>query len=258
MTPFAQKLFRNSMHLIGSPAGDFTTMLANSLCFEISNVVSLISETSNAMSDNPVAIDGGIFYDHGGLLFMPAPLVWLEFSVPGRKIGLLLNEVDEEIGVFMVAQGNEKGRGFVSRREGELFSVHTYAQKDAEQFDNELNNKSAAVTAAIALMLINAPSGVLRKPQPVHKGLVRDARRYGIGQLRPAHKIVLDINAGDIGGASGTGPSSEKAFHYCRSHIRRITPDRSIVVRGHWKGNPALGIARGDYVVRGDRAGTIH
>ena len=257
MTPFAQKLFRNMAHLIDGKDGRLPRMMAGALCFEISEIIPAIRETCDDLAQHPTWIDGMAHYDHGGLLFMPAPVLWLEYIAPGGRIGLLLNEVDEEIGVDVIATGmTQEHSAYIKRRDGDMFFSRPHPALCGLQ--DEKAATAAAALASVALMLINAPRGVLKQQLPLHKGLAREAKRYGVGPIRHPHKIVLDVNAGDIGGISGTGPSSEKAFHYCRSHIRRIAPDRSIVVRGHWKGNPALGIARGDYVVRGDRTGMVH
>jgi hypothetical protein len=259
MTPYAQKVFRKTAHLIGGPSGNLPEALAQASCFDIDGIIPTAYEAGDDLARNPTLINGEAHYDHGGLLFMPAPIVWLEFVAPlsGVRVGLLLNEADEEIGVNIISPNiPEQHAAFMDRRDGDLFLIRPQAKLHGIQ--NEKIACEGATIAALALMVINAPRGVLRQLLPLHKGLLREVRRAGFGPMRPSHKIVLDINAGDIGGASGSGPSSEKAFHYCRSHIRRITPDRSIVVRGHWKGNPALGIARGDYVLRGDTAGTIH
>jgi hypothetical protein len=257
VTPFAQKLFRNMAHLIDGKDGRLPRMMAGALCFEISEIIPAICETVDDLAEHPTWIDGMAHYDHGGLLLMPAPVVWLEFIAPSGRVGLLLNEVDEEIGVNLIATGlAQQHSAYLERRNADMYVLRPQAALYGLQ--DEKTATHAAALASVALMLINAPRGVIKHQLPLHKGLAREAKRYGVGPIRHPHKIVLDVNAGDIGGTSGTGPSSEKAFHYCRSHIRRIAPDRSIVVRGHWKGNPALGIARGDYVVRGDRTGMVH
>lgn len=257
MTPFAQKVFRNTAHLIGGRDGTLPEAMARASCFDIEAILPTIHETSADLASHPILKNGDAYYDHGGLLFMPAPVVWLEFVGPQGRVGLLLNEVDEEIGVNIIAAGiPQQHSAFLDRHDGDLYAIRAQAQLHGIQ-DEKFACDGAAI-ASVALMLINAPRGVLRQQLSPHKGLVREIRRAGLGPIRPAHKIVLDLNAGNICGDSGMGAASEKAFHYCRSHVRRLASERTIIVRGHWRGNPAIGIARGDYVVRGNGAGTVH
>lgn len=257
MTPFAQKLFRNMAHLIDGKDGSLPRMMAGALCFDINEIIPTIYETCDDLARHPTWIDGMAHYDHGGLLFMPAPVVWLEFIGPSGRVGLLLNEVDEEIGVNLIATGlAQQHSAYMERRDGDMYVLRPQAALYGLQ--DEKTATDAAAIASVALMLINAPRGVLRKPQPVHKGLAREAKRHGVGPIREPHKIVLDLSAGCVGDGDAGTSFAERAFHFCRSHVRKLQDGRTIVVRGHWRGNPAIGTAIGDYVVRRGVLGTIH
>lgn len=251
MTPLAMKIFRHLLHQAMETSVLVTW--ADTPCFELSEVSALIHQTGQELQQTLLFQDGQPLMEHGGLLLMPAQHVWLEylgtpFGLHGR-LGVRLDEVEDQICYLAMgpAVGDQQLSGFLELQpDGEHFIVRPdtrYAYTAEQHF---LIGQIGGWAAA-ALLLINAPRGVERRDTPAHKTLAKEARKAGLGELRPFHTITLSKKPQAVG--EETGQSSPKAFHFCRSHLRLLPSGGETKVRAHWRGDPSLGINQGNYRV---------
>lgn len=245
MTPLALKTARQL--LASGSERHFLTQLLVSACFDLSPVARIVRETSQ---DLLATLAAEHRMEHGGLLFAPAGSSWVEMMMPGLpRIGALVWSEDNVIwfesssrDVSGFLELDEDGEHFSSGRNGALTST-------GPDYDMALGVLASFV--ASALLLINAPRGVERHPSPPHKGLAREVRKAGFGELKPVHTIRLVKRSGPLGEADGAGQGSPKAFHFCRSHLRKFPNGDVTRIRAHWRGDPALGARQGDYLVTG-------
>lgn len=252
MTPLAMKVLRAALN---ARQTSVATTVAKATCFDVTPVSKLLQLTAADLRERTTehASDAPLM-EHGGLLFMPAEIAWIEqVGTDGRRVGALVEQVDEQIGY--VSFGYDLVpfiAGFMELKDdGEHFSCHLDTRWASGGLMAHNTSAVAAGWVSSALLLINAPRGVERATSSPHKGLVREVRRsLGIGALQPSHTIKLSTAAGDVG-EGGTGHGSPKMFHFCRSHVRRLAGGRTTRVRAHWRGDPSLGIADGNYRVDG-------
>lgn len=257
MTPLAQRLLRN---WIRSGPRDMALMLAKATCFDMTPVAPLINRTgAELIGTTTDKTSEAPLMEHGGLLFTPSEVAWLEaagspsgFIQTEHRFGVLVNSVEDQLGCFAFdVDGRMVAMGFIEMKpDGEHFSVHHDVRSPEQSPRAAQMSANACGWAAASLLLINAPHGVERATTPPHRGLERDVRRaLGIGGLRPAHTIRLSVMPGEIGDGTGRPGGSPKAFHFCRSHIRRLPSGATTRVRAHWRGDPSLGVTQGDYRV---------
>lgn len=250
MTPLAQRLLR--LFLKQNPA--LAGYLAQAACFDVSPVRLLAERTAAELRGTTSGVETeDPEMEHGGLLFTPSEFTWIEQrGHDGRLVGALVQAVDDQIGYTGFMETGEAAiSGFLELQpDGEHFVVRRDLRFPARDANDERVSAVYGGWIASCLLLINAPRGVERATSAPHKGLARDVRRAGLGELKPAHTIRLSTAAGEIGDDSGapTG-GSPKVFHFCRSHVRRLSGGRTTRVRAHWRGDPALGIGDGDYRV---------
>jgi len=235
-------------------------MLAKATCFDMSPVGPLINRTGAELigTTSDVASDAPLM-EHGGLLFAPNEVVWLEaqaspggFITTDQRFGMLVNAVEDQLGCFAFdVDGRMAAMGFIEiKPDGEHFSVHHDIRSPDQSERAKRMSANACGWAAASLLLINAPHGVERTTTPAHRGLERDVRRaLGVGGLQPAHTIRLVMTPGEMGEPSGAAGGSPKAFHFCRSHVRRLPGGGVTRVRAHWRGDPSLGVGQASYRV---------
>lgn len=247
MTPFASRLLRDSL---AKGQSSFARTLVQASCFDLSAVLGTVhaaaSELARAQADDQLI-------QHGGLLFMPNRYCWLEARNGSRREGVFLDQVEDQIGYLMFStETRQPGVGMlVLGKDGETFSVHANVQ-GLRRIDSVLPTVVAGVGlwVAAALLLINAPRGVAAEDKRPHKGLVREVRRLlGFDALRP--DTIIRLNGTVVRGDPALGDSdlSGKAFHFCRSHVRRLSSGAITQVRAHWRGDPSIGVSARDYTV---------
>lgn len=253
MTPLAQQTLRRAM---AARQHTFAMGLAEAACFDLSQVGAIVSATMTELGrthpDDPMA-------EHGGLLFAPSRFTWIEQRDGRLRQGAIIDAVEDQLAYIAINQAGDHISGFLELQpDGEHFVVRIDKRAFPNGYDQqteELNGVMGHWVAA-ALLLINAPRGVERRPIPTHKGLQREVRHVlGPVKLQPAHVIRLSAKPSppdprdsevDVAGESGRG----KAFHFCRSHKRVLASGVTTRVRAHWKGDPSLGVSQGTYQLR--------
>jgi hypothetical protein len=245
MTPLALKTARQLLTSGGERS--FLTQLLASACFDLSPVGGIVRETGQELLGTLAAEHR---LEHGGLLFAPAGSSWIEMMMPGLpRIGAL---VWSEENVIWFESATRDVSGFLELDEdGEHFSSGRNGAIKSTGPDYDMALGVLASFVASALLLINAPRGVERHASPPHKGLAREVRRAGFGELKPVHTIRLAKRSGHVGEPEPAGQGSPKAFHFCRSHLRKLPNGEITRIRAHWRGDPALGVRQGDYLVSG-------
>lgn len=244
MTPFAQTLFRRASRIRGLEP--LQVLLARAACFTFEGMNDLIRQTSTELADGIDASGQDLLQGDGaGLLVMPAGVAWFEHKVSGRRLGYLLQETEDEIGVMHMQEDQDDFLLSFIKLDGERFSIHADTRKGGQ--DDEVASGAALVAAAF-LTILNAPRGVERVPVEAHRGFARDFRRSGFGELRDGHVVRIDLTPHDDA-KHGPMQGKGKAFHFCRSHRRLLPSGAYTRVRAHWRGDPALGINRSTYRV---------
>lgn len=223
--------------------------IASATRFDLTEVVSLIDRTQTELTSRLSKVDPR--QEHGGLLFGPSPLTWIEFEAePGRRVGVLVEDFGDEI--YYLGFGSRCGHIGTGRFEIQADREHFISVPEplGKGFEDGefVSSMGFGQFVAASLMLINAPRGVERHATPVHKGVARDMRRAGVGEIRPGHIIRLSTTPGSIGEGSSRG-GSPKAFHFCRSHVRRLHSGVVTRVRAHWRGDPTVGVTDAEYAV---------
>lgn len=106
------------------------------------------------------------------------------------------------------------------------------------------------------LLLLNEPKALETVAMDPHKGVLKDLRRV-YGDRPPFEdkgwvQVTLHLsgtNKTGRGGNGGQGPEvGSVALHFCRKHLR-IKRGKLEIVRGHWRGDPAKGLALRSYKV---------
>ncbi len=246
MTPFAMRVARGLT--ADKQLATLAMQVLGATCFDITPVVELVVDAATELQKSHVMVAGDPRIDHGGLLFLPDKTVWIEWRWKAGRAGILLEQVEDQIGYIAF---NPEGRplmGFLELFEDGTFVPRHDLRQSGAFTDAESSAGLAGTVAAAALMLVNAPRGTRRETSPPHKGFRREMSKNHAGaELKPYHVIRLDRKAGHVGDGQGVG--SPKAFHFCRAHVRRLAQGGFTKVRAHWRGNPALGICRADYEV---------
>lgn len=262
MTPVASGLLRAPQSWLDEPLAEFRgrktsfrRLVASALCFETTAILQLAQQTSSELirSTRP----GVVSLDHSGLLVWPADIVWLEWKTGDGFYWVLSFLEGDEYRVWCgsaPAEGVWTADGIleaVVRPQPEERFIVAPVTGRADATDDERYAAGLAGSIAVGqLMAINMPRGLIRRTAPPHRGLQKSVRRRFQGlNLRPFHVIEIDTKAGNVA-STGARHQSAKALHYCRAHPRRIANGRTIPVRGHFRGDPALGVCRADYRVR--------
>jgi hypothetical protein len=123
-----------------------------------------------------------------------------------------------------------------------------------------MESKSAAranrfiAMAMLALDIIGQPTLCHLKVHQPHRGLERALRRGGVGKypLLAWHEVVIKPQDRPLTQREIEGHlTGRKCLHFVRGHRRRYRDGRETRVTHHWRGDPALGIARTRYRVEG-------
>lgn len=270
MTPFAQKVLNQTLALPVLPPPNtigWALMQPEMRCFEVSAV---LDAATNLFKDGDEAYKeaekGGRTFNYsakaeakirstaGEMLFLPSNLTWIEWKRSAndlRRVALCLMEQSGYIAVIILN----------SHREQPIATFCFRPRDQALHIENlegeiDIDWASAYTTRLIALLaFINSPKIIGRREHPPHIGLQRKVARAqgksGKAALRPWTEIKLSVTPPirDTGNEDSEPTlTGAKALHFCRAHLR-IRLGKLEMVRGHWRGDPALGIVQSRYKV---------
>lgn len=97
------------------------------------------------------------------------------------------------------------------------------------------------------LDIINTPGIVRLTEGAVHRGFARTMKNAGY-PLRAWHEVKIDPKAIKTVTKNNYTPAFHMPLHFVRSHRRRVW-QQDVVIRAHWRGDPALGIEQTRYRV---------
>lgn len=231
-------------------------MIASAPTFDMTEVNDLVMATAAELISTvrEVGTEKPLI-EHGGLLVPPQTFSWFESRVGRERFGSLAHEVEDQIcffGYALDATGklHKTPQGYLElNADGEHFSVHMDMRWPDQSPRAQHVNTTFGLWLAASLLLINAPRGVETANAPAHRGMERQARAAGLGPLADMHTVRLSLSAGHVGGMASEAGQSVKAFHFCRSHIRRLPSGELTRVRAHWRGDPAVGVHAPTYRV---------
>lgn len=198
--------------------------------------------------------------------FLPAPKTWIERrNIDGSRFGWLLEEHEDDSGVVYCAEALDcRGQSFF----GEFGADSTLSRgyllhlrdgllpmRDGDRAGYYMDGFAPENIIPALLAFINTPRIIGRRQHMPHRGLERKliARRAVIGKF-PLHawtEIKLHVTPPkDVSGERSHEAhlTGERALHFCRAHLR-IRLGKLEVVRGHWRGDPAIGIKQTRYTV---------
>lgn len=236
MTPFARKISRDPT---------WQSRLAGATCFDFTAVEPLIPTTIEALCDGADQGPDGSRINHGGLLVAPAELFWFEVKLKAGSMGWACHFVEDQICVFYFEPGKPVVTAVLELLPDDQVRIFPDTRFPLPP---GLPEPTFALPVAAMLVMLNAPKGFRQKPIAAHRGHAKQIRRLTGIALKPAHTVHIDLSAGDVS-PSGSIGGAPKAFHFCRAH-RRNLGDRSIRLRAHWRGDPALGVCQSTYEVR--------
>lgn len=232
--------------------------------FDISGIMEIVGQEAEIEMNRQMPSD--FLIDHGGLFFLPAENTWMEAAFDGKSIWFQATDT----GDVNISPEEKTRMGFegtirhivagicVNNAPDSGLSVNIYYDDISVGFGlNEGDThslervKPLVLVLVLSLMLMNAPKGVKREEARLPREKAKNVfRKQGVTSVK-YHKIILDLDAGDVSSNSmRQGVSTPRAFHFCRSHKRVYKTGAAVTVKGHWRGNPAFGILRGDYDVR--------
>ena len=278
MTPFARMILRDyADNNVGIPYDNdggtsnkkhlktLINGIVNAKCFDCSDVKELSATLVKKMSVLH-EINGKMEFCLGptDTSFLPSEKMWIESEISkGSWWGVMLicpDGIGTAYGLCVL-----KNEYCTSTIIGEIYlhlnNGHPIINfpNVVEPFGNLKEVKSILYTFAgyiyPLLAIINSPSVIGRQEFPAHKGFEKSLRHSNVippgAHLRPWTKITLDVTppSGEHGEHGGARLTGAKALHYCRTHIR-IKNGKLERVRGHWRGDAALGVVRSDYKVK--------
>lgn len=249
-TPYALRVMRKLSKAAVGPnlqrqerAKEAIKIMASSRCFDLNAVVPVLSQTMEELRESST----GTWIPHSNLLFMPFDNVWLEFKNEEHDLGVLVQTATNGDLSFItfIDKGDLVGLEGSITQNNDSFAIRI--------FTGTLDDTAAIVglsglVVASALILINAPRGVDRQPVAFNRTLAdKLKKKLDVPRLYDGYNIVLSTTPGDVSGSDGGGSSSPKMFHFCRSHLRKISDNKVVRVKAHWRGDPSLGVKKGDY-----------
>jgi hypothetical protein len=263
MTPLAQRIVKELMlpaakRDFEGPA-DFLEEMSGVHCFDVTEVVPIIEAATDADTPLDRWVELAELEKSG---FLPAPKTWIEHSAYGERRGWLLQQMPDGGGTqFTVALGKKGFLGVFPERFvlpiGDCAAAkcgifkHPGAQGETSS-DLAGWLRDQLLQVPVALALINEPRMVGREQHAPHRGIERAIERRGLLGAFPLHawteiKLEISVPASGMGATSdGHILTGSKALHFCRSHLR-VQNGRLVIVRAHWRGDPALGIKQSRY-----------
>lgn len=257
VTPLARQVINQILVPVEKRAfldnGNMIYKMADIHCFEISEIV--------AESNRLVASQGldSVVQIAEVTSFLPAPRTWIEWkNGPDGRIGFLLEDLGDYARVDSVFMSSAKfvshSKGFGLPFKGTSAIGTIMPESGTDQATLDMFGRIAA-TLIGALAFINTPRIIGRRQHMPNRGLekkiVKDRKTPDHFPLNAWTEVVLRITPPvDVSGGSSTEAhlTGQKALHFCRSHLR-IQHGKLVVVKGHWRGDPALGIVRTRYKV---------
>jgi hypothetical protein len=251
MTPLAQMIVNKQIETGKIIYPDLTS--ADCRCFDVTEVVDLAIQLGGSSWNS----------SEDDRLFMPSPIVWMEWKTPNGRKAFLVNEMEPQRTwkIDLVFQTPEAIGGcdpIFSMRHPDTGRWHVALPKyQADAYTpKEIEDECwpRCRTSAAFLALINTPSVIGRREHPPHAGLQRKiAHSKGMAgkfPLKPWTEIVLEVNAPREDSQPGTTRmTGAKALHFCRAHLR-VKRGKVEFVRSHWRGDPSVGITRASYTVK--------
>jgi hypothetical protein len=267
VTPLAHRIVREltlpeKERSFKDPAGLLPRM-DDICCFEMSAVIDLAGQLALNLQ-NPENLDKR-------LAFLPAPKTWIEIYTKHNdmtiRTGWLLEQTTDGFARTIVATEGlrENARLFSSLPIN--FWLPLIGHPDLghgcavtglppdDDSDAEEHLKSMEIFYAF-LALVNTPRIIGRREHKPHTGLRRKlaaarGRRREF-RMNPWTEIVLEVTAprerGHSEGLQETRLTGSRALHFCRKHLR-IRNGHVELVRGHWRGDPQIGVKQSQYRV---------
>lgn len=263
MTPLAQAIVKETLlpqrkRTFQDKCGLLDAM-SDIHCFEVSAVVGLARELVRAPGQSAAESTSRFAAMAEKTSFLPAPRTWIEWSERGARVGYLLVESGGWADVRLAV-----ARGSIWGADEEQFSMALFADAEGDisvRVPQSMSDEVATGKMEVAidlhslLALINSPRVVGRREALPHRGLVRAVaaapQERGGFVLHPWTTINLEVNAppsDDEARVTANQLTGQKALHFCRAHLR-LRRGRVEIVRSHWRGDPALGVARARYAV---------
>lgn len=262
MTPLAHRLAKNAINH-PKPGWDkdlkksVRWLLEDTHFFECTAITksSVLGDMAGVLRD--VETVGGYTAPYR---FLPANKTWLEIADDeGGRFALFCVTDDgaEDAVVFRVQEETEVVRttalGRLFFEDGRVEIITSESDPDHIKQSKRANPGPYAQLARDAIrlcVLINLPHVLRRKQNIAHKGA---ARKLGLAVGRfPLHgwtELSLDVHLApkkDDGAVHEAGFTGGKCLHFCRAHLR-LQNEKLVVVKSHWRGDPALGIKRTRY-----------
>lgn len=233
--------------------GSIMYRMADIHCFEISEIVAESNRLVQSQGEEGVRRIAEV------TCFLPAPKTWIEWqNGPNGRVGFLLEEQPDFALVTCVAMNQQhffsdrESFGLPFKGSGDLGTILT-----SETMHPDKSEKYGRVAATLigALAFINTPKIIGRRQHIANKGLekkiVKDRKAPNMFPLNAWTEVILRITPpvdktnSAVVEAHLTG---QKALHFCRAHLR-IQHGKLVVVKAHWRGDPALGIIQTRYKV---------
>ena len=260
MTPLAHKVAREITLPVSLRSFDdraeVLPQIFDAQFFECSDVLEDAFEVAKSMHRSS--------YEPDELVFLPAPLTWLEVRGPRGRFACLLKERTKTTfeTSFVLNEDNFPMGPFISVATKKSLPLKNTATllgmffmgmrlRGDTPLTTELLGQFEYLLYAL-LAMINSPHAVDQHRRAPHAGLERELCR-SIGnthfKLRPWTELKLHIEYhDDVSTESGSGDGLRKALHFCRSHVR-FRLGKLERVRGHWRGDASFGVVRKHYRV---------
>lgn len=187
------------------------------------------------------------------LMFLPSEKTWVEYRDAVIPLAFAFIKVQDGIALFQAACKTLEFVGTVNFDEGTM----TFNDLGPRLFGKEADDNARTIvtlTAAI-LTIINSPRGVSIKTHQPHSGfqkiLARARGQAGKYPLPDWHEVTLSV--GQMVDRSSTnsniGIGHKKAWHFVRTHLRKMSNGNLIPVIEHYRGDPMIGIRKKRYKV---------
>lgn len=287
MTPFLREIWLR-FQTIGKPTDGTRRAIEqveNSLAFEVTDILPLVGETIHTLEGSTlVGSDGKPVVGHGGLLVMPHDYVWLEWRQEHdaaeldryAKAGLDKNLISRarkfyRVGAMLYYNETMQTISVEITSQLELEALHDHCVLHSHIhllpdetcrvvcYSSDHRNKDPIVTECAGkmgvyvlgmLLILNAPYGIKKDIQQLHKAHAKEAKQKGF-QLKPHRVVYIDKTKAPPVEPGKHEPAFHKAFHFVRSHLRHFKDGTHTLVKAHWRGDPRLGICpMADYKVR--------
>lgn len=223
-----------------------------------------LTEGARKMVVHPDVIElaGAIVHDEAKLkaaapyIFFPAYDTWLEWRDERGKIGMYFHGPGESVtdgqGIMTMQDHGDPESGVLIPLQFHLPQYDVKALPSPTtplatriQFEEAAGKLKPIVYAILAM--INSPKLIRTTPVDVSR---INKRREALGRysFHPHHEVRLDIDKRIIKTTAGHGDGASKCLHFVRTHLR-LVQGQYILVRPHWRGDPALGIRDTHYRV---------